>query len=123
MPNARKNKQGLTRKQKAFADYLINNPKASATQAATQTYDIKGKSNVAEVIASQNLSRPSIQLYLDEHIQKAKEKIVTLVDSQKDEIALKASESILNRELGTPVARQEVRSTRINISLGLTDKE
>lgn len=110
----------LTRKQKAFSDHLINNPKDSATEAASQTYDVTSRKS-AEVIASENLRNPAIQLYLDEHIDKAKLKIVELIDSDKEEIALRASDSVLDRALGKAVQRQEVHSTGVVLTIDLTN--
>lgn len=112
----------LTRKQKAFANHLINNPKDSATEAAQQTYKTISRKS-AEVIASENLRKPSIQIYLNEHIDKAKNKVVTLVDSDKEDIALRASESVLDRALGKPVQSLQVQSTSVNINIDLTTDE
>lgn len=120
MSNQKKSRAtGLTRKQKAFADYLINNPKQSATKAAQATYNVSTK-QTAEVIASENLSKPPIQIYLNQHIDKAKNRIVTLVDSNKEDIALRASDSILDRALGKATQRVETQSTSVNLNLDLT---
>lgn len=110
----------LTRKQKAFANHLLNNPKDSGTEAASQTYDVANRKS-AEVIASENLRNPAIQFYLEEHVDKAKLRIVELIDDDKSEIQLRASESVLNRALGMPTQRQEVHSTSVNLSLDLAD--
>lgn len=117
----------LTRKQKAFADHLLNNPKDSATEAAAQTYNVSTRDS-AEVIASENLSRPSIQLYLEEHIDKAKETVVDIMNNSrilKDEpahgrLALEASKEILDRNLGKATQRVETHSTSVNLNLDLT---
>lgn len=109
----------LSRKQIAFANHLINNPKDSATEAANQTYDVNSRKS-AEVIASENLRKPEIQLYLKEHIDKAKLKVIELVDSDKDEIALKASDSILDRALGKATQRTEVTTQGITLNIDLT---
>lgn len=109
----------LTRKQKAFADHLINNPKDSATEAAAQTYDVANRHS-AKVIASQNLTSPSVQVYLEKHVDKAKFKVIQLIDSDKESIALQASESVLDRALGKAIQRSEVHSTSVNLNLDLT---
>lgn len=109
----------LTRKQKAFANHLINNPKDSATKAVEATYKINGNES-ARAIASQNLAKPSIQLYLDEHIDKAKNRVVQLIDSDKEEIALRASDSVLDRALGKAVQRSEVQVSGVVIGIDLT---
>ena len=57
---------GLTRKQKAFADKLLEDPKISATQAVKETYNVS-TNHSAEVIANENLSKPEIMRYLQEN--------------------------------------------------------
>lgn len=109
----------LTRKQKAFADELLANPKQSATQAANKTYDV-ATLNAAAVQAHQNLMKPNVQLYLDEHVQKAKNKVVTLIDSDDEQIALRASDSILDRTLGKATQRVEQHTTGVTLMIDLS---
>lgn len=109
----------LTRKQKAFADTLINNPKLSATKAALKTYNTTDRTT-ASVIATENLAKPSIQIYLDKHIEKAKSKVVQLIDSDKEEIALRAADSVLDRALGKATQRTEVTTQGITLNIDLT---
>ena len=114
----------LTRKQKAFADVLLGNPKISATKAALQTYgkpDRPTTYDTASQIAAENLQKPSIQIYMEEHVDKARNKIVTLVNSERDEIALNASKDILDRVHGKATQRVETSSTSVNLNLSLTD--
>lgn len=118
--NAKKGKYGLTRKQKAFADHILNNPKESATKAAQATYQTNSY-DTARALASQNLAHPSIQLYLDEHIQMAKDKIVYLSQSaDKEDVQFKASESILDRALGKAVQRSQNQHQHL-IRISLSD--
>lgn len=112
----------LTRKQKAFADKLLSEPKQSATEAAAQTYNVASRKS-AEVIASENLRNPAIQIYLEEHVDKAKNRVVELINSEKEEIALRASDSVLNRALGMPTQRTENRTEVVTINLDLTGVE
>jgi hypothetical protein len=108
-------------KTKEMLDLMLSNPKLSATSAYLETHETNSPAT-ARANASKLLASTNNQIYLQKHISKAKRKIVKLVDSKSDKIALQASESILDRELGKPVQRQEVKSTRITISLGsLTD--
>lgn len=107
----------IKRRTKDFANKLLADPTMSATQAYIETHQTNNR-NAAKVEASKLLAKPNVQLYMNSHIDKAKVKIVDLVDSNREEIALKASESILDRALGKPTIRQEVKSTRISISLG-----
>lgn len=106
-------------KTKAFADKLLADPKISATQAYLDTHQTTNKAS-AGVSAHQLLKKPNVQIYMKKHIDKAKHKVITLVDSDKEEIALKASESILDRALGKPTQRQESVSTVVSLNLDLT---
>lgn len=113
----------LTRKQKAFADELIRNPKQSMVKAVLKTYGKPDKPvtyGSARQISVENLQKPSIQIYLDQHVQKAKNKIVELIDSEKEEVALRASDSILDRVLGKPTQKVETQSTGVVFHFDLT---
>lgn len=90
----------------------------NATKAYKEVHPT-ASDNTARNNVSQLLKKPEAQIYLQEHINKASKKIVQLVDSKKEEIALRASESILNRELGTPRQVTENRSTSLNITIDL----
>lgn len=118
---------GLTRKQKAFADHLINHPKDSATEAAAQTYNVSTRES-AEVIASQNLSRPPILKYLNKHIEDAETTLLNVMynsEKMKDEpqharIAKDAADSVLDRVLGKATQKVESHSTTVNLNLDLS---
>ena len=113
----------LTRKQKAFADALINDPKISATQAALKTYGKPEKPTTyatANDIARTNLQNPSIQVYLEQHVDKAKFKVIELIDSEKEEIALRASEAVMDRALGKATQRTENVSVSLSFGMDLT---
>lgn len=110
----------LKPKTKQFADLLLQDPTLSQTQAYLATHNTTN-SRAAAVEASKNLSKPSVQLYMDSHINKAKMKVIELVDSDKPDIALRASESILDRALGKATVITESNTfTDIHISLGTT---
>lgn len=112
----------LTRKQKRFADLLLNNPKLSAAQAVREVYNItRPDSSTPRTVAAENLAKPNIQLYMDAHVQKAKNKIIQLIDSKADKIALAASDSVLNRALGKPTQRVEQHTTSVSLELALAD--
>lgn len=134
----------LTRKQKAFADTLINNPKISATKAALQTYGKPGKPTsvgTAAVIATENLTKPNVLMYLDKHDFKAQQALVEgleaersvyrfngesksyeLVGTEKDHNSrLRAADSILDRLHGKATQRVEQHSTSVNLNLSLSD--
>lgn len=106
----------LTRKQKAWSDTYLEQPKAPLTDIARQTYNVTD-SKTAHDISRQNLENPRIIQYIEQHQEKARDKIVELVDSKTERIALDASKDILDRTQGKATQRTEVKSTRITISL------
>lgn len=110
----------LTRKQKAFVDELLADKKKSATQAVIDAgYDIKNR-GTAEVIAYENLRKPQILAYMSEKAPMAEQKILELVHSDKEEIALRASQDVLDRIHGKAVQRQEVQSVGVTLNIDLT---
>lgn len=110
----------MTMKKKtiAFADALINNPRLSGTTAYLVTHETDNRAS-ARVNASQLLAKPEVQIYMQKHVDKAKKKIVQLVDSDREEIALKASESILDRNLGKALTRTNSLNVDISIETAL----
>ena len=118
--NARTDKQKdnikLKPKTKAFADKLISNPKMSHARAYLETHQTNNM-NTAGVEAHRTLRNPNVQIYLNKHIDKAKHRIVELIDSKKENIALQASDSVLDRALGKPTQQIQSTSKRINITL------
>jgi phage terminase small subunit len=118
----------LTRKQKAFADHLINNPKSSATEAAAQAYDIKGKRHTAEVIASDNLRKPEIVSYLSRHSDNIESVLINTVNDYKDSHEVKERGLAINTAMyihdkihGKATQRIDSHSTVVEIKLDLGD--
>jgi phage terminase small subunit len=127
----------LTRKQKAFADMLINNPKLSATRAALQTYGKPDKPTTlktASVIATENLAKPSVMKYLELHAEHAEESVLEIAEYSKDmgktfskegasyaSVALAGYKDILDRVHGKATQKVESHSTSVNLNLSLQD--
>ncbi len=108
-------------KTKQFADLLLQDPTISHTQAYLATHKTQN-ARAASVEASKNLAKPSVQIYMNSHVNKAKKKIIELIDNDKPDIALKASQDVLDRIHGKATVKQENTSfTEINISLGRPD--
>lgn len=106
---------------KQFADLLLQDPTINQTNAYLNTHKTNNP-NTGAVEASKTLRKPNVQIYMDKHINKAKMKIVSLVDSEKDDIALRASQDILDRTQGKATIQTDSNTyTQINISLGNTD--
>lgn len=110
---------GLKENSKRTLDLIAIQSKQNATQAYREVHpnasDITARNNV-----SQLLKKPEAQIYLQRHIDKAKAKVVELIDSDKEQIALAASESVLDRVLGKATQRTEVTSTGITLTIDLS---
>jgi hypothetical protein len=73
----------LTRKQQAFVKHLVDNPKASATQAVRATYNVKQEGSTARTVASELLAKPSIQTELAKYSSKAENVLVEVLEQSK----------------------------------------
>mgnify|MGYP006136718815 CR=1 FL=1 len=110
---------GLKPKTKEFVDKLIEDPKISQTEAYIQTHSTNSR-ETARANASSLLTKTNVQIYKDSAVKKAKRKIVALVDSGNDNIALKASQDILDRTEGKAVQKTENTSKVIEVKLDLS---
>jgi hypothetical protein len=110
---------GLKQNSKKVLDIIAAQPKQNATQAYKEVHP-DANQNTAMSNAYRLMQKPSAQIYLEEHINKAKRKVVELIDSEKEQIALQASESVLDRALGKATQRTEVTSTGITLNIDLT---
>lgn len=109
---------GLKRNTQNFIDTLHANPGMSQTQAYLDTHRTTNR-KAASVEATKLLHKPSVQIYSNDAVNKAKRKIVTLIDSEQDSIALKASESIIDRTFGKPLNKSESVAKTIEVKLDL----
>ena len=101
---------------KAFANKLLDNPKISATQAYLDTHTTTNR-RTANDLASKALRNPKVMIYMQKHAERAKERIVELVESKKEDIALKASFDIMDRTYGKAIQRQESNNTNVNLNV------
>lgn len=110
----------LKQNSKKILDVIAGQEAINATKAYKMVHptasDVTARNNV-----SQLLKKPEAQIYLQKHIDKAKSKVVELIDSNKEQIALQASESVLDRALGKSTQRIESNSTTVNLNLDLTN--
>lgn len=127
----------LTRKQAAFIQHLVDNPKESATQAVAEVYGKPGKDmarHTAEVIASENLRKPEIMAELAKYDQTAQVTMVEVMQYSKElgkqgnsagasyaANALTAAKDLLDRLHGKSTQRVETTSTTVNLNLNLSD--
>lgn len=99
-------------------DLLIQDPKLTQTDAYLMVH---GKANrqTARTNSAKLMKKPEAHIYLQEHVEKARRTIVSLTDSDKDEIRLRASQDILDREHGKATTVTEVKSTGVTINIDL----
>lgn len=107
-------KAKVTRKQKNFADTLLDNPKMSGTDAAERTYDVANRQTAA-AIATENLRKPQILQYMEAQTGMAEQRIIALTQSDNERIALDASKDILDRTMGKATQRSENLNLTANI--------
>lgn len=110
---------GIKPKTKEFIDLMVDNPKLSATEAYIRTHETNDR-NTARSQASKLQQRPAVIGYKDSAVKKAKRRIVLLVDSPNESIALKASESIIDRHEGKAVQKSENINRTVEVKLDLT---
>lgn len=110
---------GLKPKTVAMIELMENNPKLSQTEAYIRTHETNSRKN-ASIEASKLLNKPSVRIYKDSAIRKAKKRIVSLVDSENEQIAFKASADILDRTEGKAAQKTEHTSRVVRVEVDLT---
>lgn len=106
-------------KTKALFDEVINNPKITQREAYIRTHQTNNI-KTADVQASRLLNSAKYQIYKASAVGKAKRRVVQLVDSDNEGIALKASQDILDRTEGKAVQKTENLSRTVEVKLDLT---
>lgn len=106
-------------KTKALYDEVINNPKITQREAYLKTH-VTDNIKTADVQASKLLNSPKYEIYKASAVGKAKRRIVSLVDSESESIALKASQDILDRTEGKAAQKTEHLSRTVEVKLDLT---
>lgn len=105
-------------KTKQMVDLLLENPKLSQTEAYIRTHGTNNRDS-ARATASKVLSKPNVIGYRASAVGKAKRRIISLVDSENQSIALKASQDIIDRNEGKSVQKTENLSRTIEVKLDL----
>lgn len=108
----------LRPKTKAFVDRLVSNPKLSQTQAYLQTHQTNNPVT-AKVEASKLLSKPNVKVYKASVERLARQTVteIMLDKSVKADTRLKASQDILDRNIGKAIQKTETKSTSVNVNL------
>ena len=107
---------GLKPKSKQVLDLLIDNPKLSQVDAYAAVHKTTNRTSAVNS-ASRLLAKDSARIYTDRAVGKAKRRIVSLVSSKNEAIALKASDSILDRTLGKSIQRSESTQQTVHVNL------
>lgn len=110
---------GLSKRTQDFVDLLNDDPTISNQQAYLQTHATDNV-NTAAVQANRILKMPKVQIYTQKAVNKAINKVVSLVESEQDSVALKASESILDRQFGKATQKSESVAKTVEVKLDLT---
>ena len=110
---------GIKPKTKAFVDKLLDNPTMTQTDAYIETHETNNKKTASKQ-ASKLLQSPAVIGYKQSAVSKAKKRIVALVNSDNENIALKASQDIIDRNEGKAVQKNESTQRTVNVMLDLT---
>jgi DNA-binding LytR/AlgR family response regulator len=110
---------GLKENSKRVLDIIATQKDRNATAAYMQVHP-NSAPNTAQVNAAQLLAKPTAQLYLESHINKAKETIVSLMDSEKPDIQLRAATDVLDRSQGKAVQQIQQTTTGVTLTIDLT---
>lgn len=106
-------------KTKALYDEIINNPKITQREAYLKTHKTNNI-RTADNQASRLLNSDKYAIYRASAVGKAKRRVVQLVDSNNESIALKASQDILDRTEGKAIQKTENTSRTLEVKLDLT---
>jgi hypothetical protein len=106
----------LKPKSKQVLDIIASEPKTSATEAYLRVHNTENRATAA-ANAHQLLKKPSAQIYIEKHIDKARDTVVSLLDSEKPDIQLRAATDILDRTQGKAV--QQVQTTGVSVQFSI----
>lgn len=109
---------GIKPKTKQFVDLLNDDPKLSAAEAYIRTHSTESRIT-AKNAASKLLQKPAVIGYKDSAVKKAKRRVIELVDSSNESIALKAADSIIDRTEGKAIQKSETTSKVVTVKLDI----
>lgn len=116
----------LTRKQEAFVQELLTNPKQSATKAVLKTYNVTSAKS-ASVVATENLAKPSIISRLGQASDLVESALVNTVKDwgssdrpREREIALDSAKFIHDKVHGKATQRVEQQTTTVSVAIDLS---
>lgn len=107
-------------KTKDFYDELITNPNITKREAYKKHRGSSTSDMQASVNASRLINSEKYHIYKASAVGKAKKRIVSLVDSKNESIALKSSQDILDRTEGKAIQRSENTNKTVEVKLDLS---
>jgi len=112
----------LKKNSKAILDIIATQKGINQTQAYKQIHpnasDVTARNN-----ASQLLKKPEAQIYLQKHVDRARDTIVSLLNSDKDDIKLRSATDILDRTQGKAIQQVQTNSTKLVLNIDLTSTD
>lgn len=110
----------ISDKTQNFYDEVITNPKIKKREAYKKHISDSTSDMQASVNASRLINSDKYQIYKDSAVSKAKKRIVSLVDSDNESIALKASQDIVDRTEGKAQQKDGDVSRTVKVEIDLT---
>lgn len=104
---------------KKTLDIIAGQEKRNATEAYLQTHPNVSRA-VAQAQSGKLMAKPEAQIYLKEHVSKASNRIVELVDNEKPDIALRAAQDVLDRSHGKAIQQVNQTTTGVTLNIDLT---
>lgn len=104
---------------KKTLDIIASQKHRNATDAYIETHPTASR-EVARAQASALLAKPEAQIYLQEHVDRAKATMVNLLNSDKEEIQYKSAQDILDRNLGRAIQQVQTTSMGVQLNIDLT---
>jgi len=105
-------------KTQEFIDNLLANPNKSIADVYMMNHKTTSRRN-ASIAGGKLLKKPAVIGYKDAAVGKAKRRIVQLVDSNNENISLKAAQDIIDRNEGKAVTKQEITQKTVSVKLDL----
>lgn len=105
---------------KKVLDIIATQTKRNATAAYKEVHP-EASNTTATVNAHQLLKKPEAQIYLKEHVDRARETIVDLMQhSEKDDIRLRSAVDVLDRNHGKAIQQVNTKTEGVTLTIDLT---
>ncbi len=109
----------LKPKTKAMIDDMLDDPRLTQREAYLRHHKTTNIKTVDRAL-NRTMNKPSVIGYKDSAVRKAKRRIIELVESKNESIALKASADIIDRNEGKAVQKNESISRTVDVKIDLT---